>query len=97
VRFVCIIYVRVVCWRGHFFHEDAVRWLYHCATVKASGNVYNKGLIGRESEDHRVGFLRAAIFRRYQANMGLLLAALGAQQRHPPQRFSFAVPRQCQS
>ena len=42
----------------------------------------NEGLTGREREDHRVGFRRATIFRRHQADLGLLLAALGAQQRH---------------
>ena len=40
-----------------YLHEDAVRLLYHAATVKASGNVDNEGLIGREREDHRFGFL----------------------------------------
>ena len=70
-----------------------MRLLYHAAAVKASGNVDNEGLIGRAREDHRFGFRRANIFRRYQADLGLLLAALGAQQRHHPQHFSFAVPR----
>jgi hypothetical protein len=32
------------------------------------------------------GFRRAAILRRHQAELGLLLAALGAQQRHLPDR-----------
>ena len=31
-------------------HEDAVGLLYHGATVKASDNVDNKGLIGQEQE-----------------------------------------------
>ena len=74
-------------------HEDAVRLLYHAATVKASGNVDNEGLIGRAREDHRFGFRRANIFRQYQADLGLVLAALGAQQRHHPKHFSFAIPR----
>jgi len=65
-----------------------VRLLYHAASVK--------GLIGREREDHRFGFRRAAIFRRHQADLGLL-AALGAQQQHHPDRFSFAIPRSRQS
>ena len=77
---------------GHM-HADAVRLLYHATAVKASGNVDNEGLIGRAREDHRFGFRRANIFRRYQADLGLLLAALGAQQRHHPQHFSFVVPR----
>ena len=42
-----------------------------------------EGLIGRAREDHCFGFRRANIFRRYQADLGLLIAALGAQQRHP--------------
>jgi len=58
-------------------------------TVKASGNVDNEGLTGRAREDHRFGFRRANIFRHYQADLGLLLAALGAQQRHHPKHFSF--------
>jgi len=37
------------------------------------------------------------IFRRHQADQGLLLAALGAQQRHPQDRFSFAILRPRQS
>ena len=76
-----------------YMHEDAVRLLYHAATVKASGNVDNEGLIGRAREDHRFGFRRANIFRQYQADLGLVLAALGAQQRHHPKHFSFAIPR----
>jgi hypothetical protein len=54
-----------------------------CSTMlplsKASGNVDNEGLIGRAREDHRFGFRRANIFRHYQADLGLLLAALGVQ------------------
>jgi hypothetical protein len=76
-----------------YLHEDAVRLFYHAATVKASGNVDNEGLIGRAREDHRFGFRRVNIFRHYQADLGLLLAALGAQQRHHPKHFSFAIPR----
>ena len=60
---------------------------------KALGNVDNEGLIGRAREDHRFGFRRANIFRQYQADLGLVLAALGAQQRHHPKHFSFAIPR----
>jgi hypothetical protein len=52
--------------------------LLSCATVEASGNVGNEGLIGREREDHRFGFRRATIFRHHQAELGLLLAALGS-------------------
>jgi hypothetical protein len=74
-----------------YLHEDAVRLLYHAATVKASGNVDNEGLIGRAREDQRLGFRRANIFRHYQ--LGLLLAALGAQQRHHTKHFSFVIPR----
>jgi hypothetical protein len=74
-------------------HEDAVRLLYHAATVKASGNVDNERLIGRAREDHWFGFRRANIFRRYQAELGLFLAALGVQQRRHPKHFSFAIPR----
>ena len=40
---------------------------------------------------------RAAIFRRHQADLGLLFATLGAQQRHYQFRFSFAIPRPRQS
>jgi hypothetical protein len=58
-------------------HADAVRLLYHAATVKASGNVDNEGLIGRERDDPRFGFRRVAIFRRHRADLGPLLAALG--------------------
>ena len=76
-----------------YLHEDAVRLLYHAATVKASGNVDNEGLIGRAREGHRFGFRRANIFRQYQADLGRLLAAIGAQQRHDPKHFSFAIPR----
>ena len=43
--------------------------------------------------DHLFGYLRASIFRRLQADLGLLLAALGAQQRHAPAGFSFLPPR----
>jgi len=78
-------------------HEDAIRLFYHAARVKASGNVDHEGLSGRERDDHCFGFRRAAIFRRYQADLRLLLAALGAQQRHHPDHFSFALPRLRQS
>jgi hypothetical protein len=70
-----------------------VRLLYHAATVKASVNVDNDGLIGRAREDQRLGFRRANIFRQYQADLGLVLAALGAQQLHNPMHFSFAILR----
>ena len=66
------------------------RLLYHGPTVKASGNVGNEGLIGREREDHRFGFRRTAIFRRYQADLGLLLA-LGLEQ--PAWRLQGNMPR----
>ena len=56
-----------------YLHEDAVRLLYDAATVKASGNVDNEGLI----EDHRFGLRRANIFRHYQAELELLVAARG--------------------
>ena len=36
-----------------YMHEDAVRLLYHAATVRASGNVDNEGLIGRGSSGVR--------------------------------------------
>jgi hypothetical protein len=74
------------CWRplhgmvaraGAPLHEDAVRWLYHAATVKASGNVDNEGLIGRARKNHRFGLRRANIFRHYQAELELLVAARG--------------------
>ena len=55
-------------------------------------NIYiidNEGLIGRERQDHHFGYLRASIFRRLQADLGLLLAAFGAQQRDAPAGFSF--------
>jgi hypothetical protein len=57
--------------------------------------VDNEGLIVRAREDHRFGFRRANIFRQYQADLGLILAALGAQQRawHHPKHFFFAIPR----
>jgi hypothetical protein len=42
-----------------------VRLLYHAATVKASGNVDNEGLIRRAREEYRFGFRRANIFRHY--------------------------------
>jgi hypothetical protein len=59
-------------------HTDpAAQARAHSATVKASGNVDNEGLTRWEREAHRFGFRRAAIFRRYQADLGLLLAALG--------------------
>ena len=50
-------------------------------------------LTGREREDHSFGLSRAAIFRGYKADLGLLLAALGAKQRHHPDYFSFVIPR----
>jgi hypothetical protein len=54
--------------------------LYHAATIKASGNVDNEGLIGREREDHCFSLRRVAIVLLHQADLELLLAALGAQQ-----------------
>jgi hypothetical protein len=48
-------------------------------------------------QEKRNCFRRATILRRlqahYQADLGALLAALGAQQRHHPCHFSFALPR----
>ena len=52
------------------FHEDTVRLLYHVATIQASSNVDNEGLIGRGRQDHRFGLRRASIFRRLQADLG---------------------------
>jgi len=34
-----------------------------------NGNIDNEDLIGRAREDHRFGFRRANIFRRYQAEL----------------------------
>jgi len=34
-----------------------------------------------------------SIFQRHQADLGLLVSAIGAQQRHRPDHFSFATPR----
>ena len=48
-----------------------MRLLYHAAS--------GKGHIGREREDHRFGFRRAAIFRRHQADLGLLLSPPSAR------------------
>ena len=39
-----------------YLHEEAVRLLFHAATVKTSGNVDYDGIIGRALEDHRIGF-----------------------------------------
>ena len=98
----CIVLVRrnVNCKVMRIVAEAAPRCRRFCkttfylkATVKASANVDNEGLIGRAREDHRFGFRRANIFRQYQADLGLLLAATGAQQRHDPKHFSFAIPR----
>ena len=76
------------------WHKSLITGLFWLISpVKASGNVDNEGLIGRAREDHRFGFRRANIFRQYQAELGLLLAAMGAQQRHNPKHFSFAIPR----
>jgi hypothetical protein len=52
-------------------HEDAVRLLCHGAIVKASCNVDNGGLVGREPGNHPFGLRRAAIFSRHQADPGL--------------------------
>ena len=45
--------------------------------------------------DHHLGCRRASLFRRYQADLGLLrvLAALGAKQGHRPKHYSFVRPR----
>jgi hypothetical protein len=72
-----IAFLPVIADTAGYLHEDAVRLLYHAATVKASGNVDNEGLIGRERDDPRFGFRRVAIFRRHRADLGPLLAALG--------------------
>ena len=88
-----IAFLPVVADTAGRLHEDAVRLLYHVATIQATGNVDNEGLIGRARQDHRFGYRRASIFRRLQADLGLLLAALGAQQRHAPAGFSFLPPR----
>ena len=72
-------------------HDKEV--LHHVAYFRASGNVDSEGLIGREREDHRVGFRGAAILRRYQAELGILLAAFGAQHLHYPKHFSLLRPR----
>ena len=88
-----IAFLPVVADTAGRLHEDAVRLLYHVATFQASGNVDNEGLIGRARQDPRFGYRRASIFRRLQADLGLLLAALGAQQRHAPAGFSFLPPR----
>ena len=88
-----IAFLPVVADTAGRLHEDAVRLLYHVATIQATGNVDNEGLIGRARQDPRFGYRRASIFRRLQADLGLLLAALGAQQRHAPAGFSFLPPR----
>jgi len=75
-----------------YLHEHAVRLLYRAATVKAAGNLDNEGLIGRGSSlRHPKGEYLPALPGR----TGLLLAALGAQQRrHPnfPKHFFLAIP-----
>ena len=53
--------------------------MYQVAPSQASGNIDNEGLIGRERQDHAFDYRRASIFRRRQADLGLLLAALRAQ------------------
>ena len=63
------------------------------AFAKELNKLNNEGLIGRARQDHRFGYRRASMFRRLQADLGLLLAALGAQQRHAPAGFSFLPPR----
>ena len=80
-------------------HADALRLLHHVACVKVSGDVANEGLIGREQEDHRFGFGRAAILGRYQAELRFLLDPLGAQQRHATRSASPSTnlgPRTCE-
>ena len=44
-RLLHIALLPVVADTVEYLHEDAVRLLYHAATVKASGNVDNEGLI----------------------------------------------------
>jgi len=62
-------------------------------TDKSDISTHSSVGIGREREDHCFDFRRATIFWRHQAELGFLLAALGAQQRHHPKHFSFAIPR----
>ena len=70
--------------------EDEEEASLEASLVKMRSNLHRAG---RAREDHRFGFRRANIFRQYQADLGLILAALGAQQRHHPKHFSFALPR----
>jgi hypothetical protein len=69
---------------------------------QSCSRIYEEG--GREGGDrehHCVGCRRASLFLRFQADLGLLLAALGAQhpdhffgsQRHHPDHFSASPPR----
>ena len=67
--------------------------MYQVATCQAPGNIDKEGLIGRERQDHAFDDRRASIFGRRQADLGLLLAALCAQQRQAPAHFSFAIPK----
>ena len=68
--------------------------VYNVATIQASGNVDNEGLIGRAQQNHHLGYRRVSMFRRLQADLGLLLSALGVPQRHAQASFSFLAPWQ---
>ena len=59
-------------------YVDVARLLYHVATVKATSDADNEGLIGRGRQGHRFGLSRPS------SELSLLLAALGVQQRHDP-------------
>jgi len=79
---------------GSRVHEDAVRLLYQMmlqrsrplatSTTRASSGVSGR-IIASASGGRPRGIFR---HRRHQAELGLLLAA---QQRHLPDRFSFAI------
>ena len=65
-------------------HDDAARLLYQVASIKVSGWGPHPGRINR----------RSTIFRRLQADLGLLVAALGAQQRHDTAHFLAVAGRE---
>ena len=64
-------------------NEDVARLLYHMVTIQPSGNEDNEGLIGREREDHGLGF-RATIFLSAVSKLTSASSSPppGAQQRH---------------